>query len=65
MSTEMGKVLETYAKVIRKGSIPIDQLRLVYKGEYIEPDQTPEMIGLQEDDIVYCEWHDVWEMDQQ
>jgi small ubiquitin-related modifier len=50
-TTKMQKVFETYAQ--RKG-VQSSSLRFLLDGERIEPDQTPKMLELDDQDQIDC-----------
>ena len=50
-TTKMSKVFETYAQ--RKG-VQSSSLRFLLDGERIEPDQTPKMLELDDQDQIDC-----------
>ncbi len=50
-TTKMSKVFQTYAN--RKG-VQLTSLRFLLDGERIEPDQTPKMLELDDQDQIDC-----------
>jgi len=50
-TTKMSKVFQTYAN--RKG-VQLSSLRFLLDGERIEPDQTPKMLELDDQDQIDC-----------
>jgi small ubiquitin-related modifier len=50
-TTKMSKVFETYAS--RKG-VQVASLRFLLDGERIQPDQTPKMLELDDQDQIDC-----------
>ncbi|CAF1523618.1 unnamed protein product [Rotaria sordida] len=49
MTTSMGKLIKSYAK--RQG-VAVDSLRFVFDGKRINDDETPELLEMEDNDII-------------